>query len=115
MEITLFKDKQDDTVFKMINPNNDDCLSMMSEKELKEFIELLDNYKIAWHENLNIDKNTTFGTEIEFVNADTEKIEKGFLASKKCKNWENSEDTSLSEPIEIITREGDKKILKSRE
>ncbi len=88
---------QDKTIFHMLNPNDNDFLEDFSEKELLEFIILLEKYNIEWREELDINKKANFGVEIECCEADINEIKKELYQSRRCQEWTSSEDKSLAD------------------
>lgn len=105
-EITMFGNdvKQNEKVFDMIDPFDNDTLENMSERELIEFITLLEEYRIDWREKLeNIPKNATFGSEIECVKANIQAIREGLQNSSKCSRWGWSKDVSLPQGNTYVT------------
>ena len=81
MELTLFneKEKENNDIFKMFNPLGEDNFLDMNEKEIREFLLLLENYRMFYRDELNINKKNTFGTEIECVSANILNIKEIFL------------------------------------
>lgn len=87
-------------LFNYINPKNNDILSKMNGKELQDLIFYLDTYYLELRESLNLDKSVTFGIEIEYENANKEKITKE-LSNIKTVDWITKADGSLKNGGEI--------------
>lgn len=90
-------------IFKYINANGNDKLSEYSGLDLQELLLLIDNYYLSLRNNLNLDKEITFGLEIELENTSLIDI------SRKMKNlnlkdtWHIEKDASLTDGAEIIS------------
>ena len=98
----VYIEYDDDSLYRFINPEDNDELSKMSGSDLKELISLLDKYQISLLSRIGFDESFTFGIEIEF--------EYAFLKSKinqLLKNefpggeWHTHYDGSLSFGAEI--------------
>lgn len=62
-------------IFNFVNENSNDLLSKMNEIDKKELLELLKSYKLSLKDTLNLDKNITFGLELEFEKEDQGTLE----------------------------------------
>ncbi|MEG2010859.1 MAG: amidoligase family protein [Bacilli bacterium] len=69
-------------------------VSKLKNLDLKQFLFELKNVSIEYQEILNISKETTFGIEIEFVEANFEDINKNLI-----ENWRLKNDPSVSSII----------------
>ena len=98
--------KQDDSIFKFINPNDNTNLSSLKGYDLSDLINLINNFYLTYRSKLNINKKITFGLEIEVENTDWKKVDdivnnnfdnsKGYL-----ENWITKLDLSLHKGREI--------------
>ncbi len=57
---------KDEPLFKYINPDNNDLFNKLNSYDLQELLYYIDNYYLSLRTTLGLDKNDTFGTEIEF-------------------------------------------------
>ena len=57
--------ENDRTIFKYLNPIDNDIISELKDKDLEQVILYLDRYYLEYRNTLGIDKNITFGIEIE--------------------------------------------------
>lgn len=62
------------SIFNLINPNDNDKFTDFNKNDLQELINRLDSYYLTLRDNLKLDYNTTFGFEIEFESAMKERI-----------------------------------------
>ena len=89
-------------ILKFLNPKDNDKLSGLNSKELKEMLNLLNQYYLTLRDNLNIDKNNTFGFEIEFEDALIDNIFY-YLQDYLNKAWIVREDGSIPTGGEVNT------------
>lgn len=89
-------------IFNFINPDENTQLSNLNQKDLYQILLLLNNYKIDYQNNININKDITFGIEIEFEQANYHEIEKQInkLNLKKLPwtktTWETINEITIS-------------------
>ena len=57
--------ENDMTIFKYLKPNDNLILSSMNSDDVKDILLLIDRYYLEYRNILGIDKNITFGMEIE--------------------------------------------------
>jgi len=79
----------------MIDVSND-LFSKFNKKELDELISLIISFDFKLRDKLNIDKNTTFGLEIECEYANWDKIKEN-----KCESYTLVEESSLCHGAEL--------------
>ncbi len=117
MELTLFNSegKQDYSIFKMFSPNDNDVFLNMSEKEIRDFLLLLERYRMFYRKKLDISDKITFGTEIECVNANIIKIAKKLDENTFCNGWKSKNDSSLPKGKEFVEIDGIKYVITSKE
>lgn len=88
-------------IFKFLIPQNNDKLSNMKGLDLQELLILLDNYNLEYREKLGIDKNITFGFELECEYSNEKNIKYGINNFLKNSKWIVKEDVSLKYGNEI--------------
>lgn len=90
-------------VFKLINGNSNDMLSLMDEGSKKEFFSLLALSDIKLRKNIGLSKNDTFGIEIEFQDANLNNLGKSIRENKLFKSWDFRNDISLFNGFELAS------------
>ena len=90
----------DDPVFKILNPNYNTRLSMLSGIDLQDLIILIDECYLQLRNGLGFDNTVTFGLEIEFEYAMEERI-RSELNKTFHGSWRIVEDGSLKDGAEI--------------
>ena len=93
----------DNEIFKYLDPNSNSKLSDLSGLDLQELISLIDKYYLVYRKKLGIDKDYTFGFEIEFSHADFDTIEESMSNYGLLDKWETTTDSSLFHGMEIIS------------
>ena len=90
-------------LFSFINKNDNDILSKFNEKDLNQLLKLLRLYKINYRDSLNLDKNSTFGIEIEFENKNPSRIEEMINLYNKVNqsSWEFKPERSIYNGYEV--------------
>ena len=88
-------------IFSFINPKDNTKLSKLSGLDLQELIILIDEYKIELRNTLNLNKNITFGLELEAEHANINKIDKKINLYFPNKRWKTNSDGSLIKGVEI--------------
>ena len=66
--------RNNEVAYKMYNPDDNDNFSELKGEKLRNLISLLDDYYIEMKDTIGIDSNITIGIEIEYDNADQEKV-----------------------------------------
>lgn len=87
-------------VFKYTNPNECINFSSIDGEELQKLFVLIDELYLQIRQKLNIDKNVTFGYEIELENVKVKYISEQ-LRNNYLSNWKLVLDGSLENGIEI--------------
>lgn len=89
-------------LFTFINPKSNDKLTNLTDDDLQEFLNLLDSYYLKLRKSLGFSEYVTFGLEIEFEYAMTERIKK-VLEEENLINklWYLKSDSSLKKGAEI--------------
>lgn len=87
-------------IFKLLYPESNDALLKMTDSDRVYFIMLLKKYYLAYRDKLNIDKDVTFGLEIEFEEAYRDLIELN-IYSMFDDTWIVADDRSLSNGGEV--------------
>lgn len=90
-------------IFKYINPNNNDILSSLNKHDLKQLLRYINNYYLDLRPKLNLDRNITFGLEIEVENALCNEIQSNILRHISLADWYFDDDVSLYHGMEIIS------------
>jgi len=90
-----------DSIFKFLNPLSNDKISMLSNGDRIYMMYLLKQYYLGLRKELNIDKDISFGLEIEFENAYRDLIEQGIYSYFPDNDWEVVDDGSLINGGEI--------------
>lgn len=88
-------------IFKYLDPNDNVILSDINSSDRNYVVYLLRNYYLSLRNSLNLDKNITFGLEIEFENARRSIIELELAKYFPNKDWKVVDDRSLFEGGEI--------------
>ena len=88
-------------IFRFLIPENNDILSNMNGIDLQELLILLDDYNLEYRELLGIDKNITFGFEIECEYSNKRNIKYGIENFLKNDKWIVKDDVSLKYGSEI--------------
>lgn len=91
----------DASVFKFINPNDNDKLSEMSGLDLQDLIILIDEYYLQLRDQLGFDESITFGLELEFENAMKDRIDRQLRKVFPDDEWITVHDASLRKGAEI--------------
>ena len=93
-------------LFSFINKNDNDILSKFNEKDLNQLLKLLRLYKINYRDSLNLDKNSTFGIEIEFENKNPSRIEEMINLYNKVNqsSWEFKPERSIYNGYEVSSQ-----------
>lgn len=94
----------DKSIFKFVNPIENDSLSNMKGKDLQELIYRLNKYYLEYRNKLNFDKNVSFGFELEFEYANALKIEEELIELNKKELldiWTLVSDVTLVNGAEI--------------
>ena len=93
-------------IFKEINPKENIMLTQMSKNDLRDFLNLVNNYFLEYRTSLNIAEDLTFGLEIECDNLNIGKAKKIIVKNNEkfvnTKNdWQVTTDASLNKGCEI--------------
>ena len=81
-------------IFKYINPDDNMMLSKLSGYDLQDLIILLNNFYLDLRYNISLDNSITFGTELEFEDADKEVI-RDKISDELLRNWIVKSDCSI--------------------
>lgn len=90
----------DSTIFKLLYPQSNDLLLKINKDDLKEILYHIQNYNLEYRSCLGIDKNTTFGMEIEFEECE-QSVVKHELIKSSLYDWNVVNDASLHHGGEI--------------
>lgn len=88
-------------IFEFIMPNENDKISKMNGLDLQNLLILIDDYKIKLRDELNIEKDITFGLELEFENAKKSKIKKQLDENSLSNEWVVKQELTLKNGAEI--------------
>ena len=92
-----------DDILKFLYPNSNDILSNMTNSDRLYTMYLLKQYYLKLRNKLGIEKEATFGLEIEFDNANRSLIEELVNTTNTKDIWKVEEDGSLPNGGEIIS------------
>ena len=95
--------KNENEIFKFLNPTDNDILYNLKGKDLQNLFTLINNYYLDTREILNIDKDITFGIEIECEHTDRDLITQKINESLPDAYWSVKSDGSLDKGAEIIS------------
>lgn len=75
-------------------------------KDLNQLLKLLRLYKINYRDSLNLDKNSTFGVEIEFENKNPSRVEKMISLYNRVNksSWEFKPERSIYNGYEVSSQ-----------
>lgn len=90
-------------IFKYLNKNDNTLLNDMKGHDLIDLLTLLDKYKLEYRDNLGLDDNITFGTEIEFEKADINKIRNMINDENTLNRYRLVTDLSLVNGEELVS------------
>lgn len=99
-------------MFDFLCDKGNDTLSKMNEKDKKELLELLKQYKISLKDKLNLDENITFGLELEFntpksqdIGSNLKTLNYRWLMEKRLRGafWDLKRETSSYNGYEVIS------------
>lgn len=94
--------KYDDSIiFKYIDLDSNDMFSKMNGDDLQSFIILLEDFYLKLRDNIGLDDSITFGVELEFENANREKIKDLLFQNLPKHDWILKSDLSLFNGAEI--------------
>lgn len=88
-------------IFNFLNPKANDLISKMNSQELREFLNLLNNFYLEYRNILELDQNITFGLEIEYENAKKSLIKTNINKLFADHSWIIKLDGSLKDGEEI--------------
>lgn len=93
----------DYSVFSFINPNSNDKLSELNNKELKEFLNKLDQFNLEYRQNLIGCDDNSFGLEFECDNI-TESITDEKINRLNLRgHWKTVSEPTLDDGIEVCS------------
>ena len=99
----MFSSDNHQPIFYFLNPQDNDLLSQMNGKDLRDFIVLLDYYYLKLRNQLGIDPSITFGLELEFKRISKQRIENKVKKKLPNDKWFYSDDITgvheISTPI----------------
>ena len=98
----------DKTIFKYLNPISNDMFSRFNKNDISEILYYLNRYYLEYKRILNIDKNITFGIEIEMEHfkgnvSDFWSFQLELNSVVGNNNWEVRNDISLNWGREIVS------------
>ena len=92
---------ESDYLFDFIKPKDNDLFSLMKGIDLQELLYRLDNYYLELRESLGFSDDITFGLELEFEQADRNRIEDKLWDAGLYPEWDLKNDASLDHGAEI--------------
>lgn len=90
-----------------INERKNDRFSAFTKSDLKDILNIIDNFYLEYRDNLGLEEFVTFAPEIEYE--DLEKIVVDQYIEKNLKGWLSNQDNDLGE-INSYVLHDDKKI-----
>ena len=91
------------SIYNYLKPTDNDKLSDMKGIDLQELLFYLEDYYLTLRNELKIDKNITFGLEIEVEKPVINNIKQSFEENDLDKKWTLKKDLSLAGGIEAIS------------
>ena len=82
----IMVDKNDD-IFKFIDPYGNDMFSKLKKNDLLDLMLIINNYDLGFRKNLGLDKNDTFGMELEFSTENLEKVKEKVIDKFGNSDW----------------------------
>lgn len=90
-------------IFKYLKLFDNDKLSQLRGYDLLDLIILIGDYEMQLRNNLGVDKDITFGVEIECENASEEEIKNEMCLSFLDYDWNVVHDGSLQNGLEVVS------------
>ncbi len=90
-------------VFDFVYPNQNDSLSNLNKKDLKEFLSRLKKYDLEYRPSLNLKEKNSFGLEIECDHISWPVVSKDLNDLGLKEKWHTSKDSSLDCGVEAIS------------
>ena len=81
-----------DNIFEYINPQENNMLNNLSGSELQELLYYLENYYLEYRDSIGVDKDITFGMEIELSHSNNRQIKNKL--KNIIPNWKAVNDTA---------------------
>lgn len=91
-------------IFTLLNEKDNDTLSQMNNTDRVHLMMILRKYLLELRKTINIDKKIKFGTEIEFEDANREKIEENLYKTFPNYEWIVKDDLSLYNGAEAVSK-----------
>ena len=92
---------KDDNIFKILKPEDNEQLSKLSGSDLLDIIVLLDEFLLTMRNRIGISESVTFGTELEFENANIPQISDDLY--RGLDSWRLKMDGSLKNGGEVVS------------
>ena len=83
-------------LYDVISPSDNEIISKLSESDILDFLNLINQYKLVLRDGIGVNLGETFGVEIECEYAKLEEISR-----KKLKHWGLHDDVSLQCGVEL--------------
>lgn len=90
-------------IFKYIDPTSNEELLKMKGYDLQDLLYYLDNYYLSLRDNVGIDKDITFGMELEFEQVNREHVVDDLVHHNLNEEWKVKGDGSLDHGGEIAS------------
>ena len=100
----IYSEENNKEIFTLLNEKDNDIISQMNNSDRVQFMMLLRKYLLELRKTINIDKNIKFGTEIEFEDANREKIEIELYSTFPEYDWVVKDDKSLYKGAEAVSK-----------
>ena len=91
-------------IFTLLNEKNNDIISQMNNSDRVKLMMSLRKYLLELRKTIGIDKKIKFGTEIEFEDANREKIELDLYNTFPNYDWIVKDDASLYNGAEAVSK-----------
>ena len=100
----LYTKENNNEIFTLINEKDNNIISEMNNRDRVQLMMSLRKYLLELRKTIDIDKNIKFGTEIEFEDANREKIEIDLYSTFPEYDWVVKDDKSLYNGAEAVSK-----------
>ena len=90
-------------IFKILPPNLNDKLSMLSKSDILDIKKFLNKYYLELRNKIDSDNNITFGLEFEFEDAHLSRIEEELINLNLGEDWTLKEELTVDSGAEVTT------------
>lgn len=100
----IYTEENNKEIFTLLNEKDNDIISQMNNSDRVYLMMALRKYLLELRKTININKNIKFGTEIEFEDANREKIEINLYSTFPNYEWIVKDDASLYKGAEAVSK-----------